>query len=596
MSVRVSELKSTLHMLSNFAAALPKRSRQQLVGLIFLMGATSAAEMASLASLIPFLILLSSNQSVASLTGSAAWIYDFVSMTGQDPVVTTTFLFCFISVITAALRGLLNLMLARVNFGIGHEVGTLIYHHALIQPYAHHVKHNSTETIGAIAKVDVALVVLLSVLIGLSSGLIALCIIATLLYVNATAAVIAVLGFGASYIAISRMMHKRLLLNGEVINNAMPSRQQLMNESFGSIREIILNQTQSLHKRRFDEVDYALRLAQESNQALMPLPRYLIECIAMVAIAVIGCWFSINGGGIMAALPTLGVLALGGQRLLPLMQQTYQGLAMISGHRAVISDLTELIVAATRKENFAANYVPRIQFNQQIKFDNVAFRFEGSECNVLQSVCFTIPLGARVGIIGPTGSGKSTLLNLLMGLLEPTDGQILIDGQPLLDNKIISWQKNIAHVPQSIFLADATIKENVAVFNSSTLIDEESLADALRRAQLMNLISTLPNGVDTLVGENGVRLSGGQRQRLGIARALYKRASVLILDEATSALDEQTEAEFISSVDGLDRDVTVLMIAHRMSTLSTCDFLLKIESGKVTCINPQTIFFPRKIQ
>lgn len=576
--------------LRKFIAVLPVRRRKQLVGLVMLMALAAAAEMASLGALVPFLTLLASEHSRGSLAVVAPWLQPYVGSSGSDSLLAVTITFCVIAMTAAAVRVVLNIMLARLNFRIGHEIGSLIYERALAQPYAYHVRQNSAEIIGAIAKVDVAIVVVLAVLIGVSSGLIALCIIATLLLVNATVAIIAVAGFGGTYLITSRLMHGRLLANGRVINSMTPLRQQLMNEGLGGIRDVILDHTQSYHQRRFDEADAALRRAQESNQALMPLPRYVIEGIGMVVIAVIGCWFALRGGGIGAALPTLGVLVLGGQRLLPLMQQAYLGWAMISGHRAVIDDLTRLIAppAPLRSAN---NAVGRMPFAREIRFEDVAFRFEGADHEVLRSANFTIPAGARVGILGPTGSGKSTLLNLLMGLLEPTRGRIMVDGEAVVGARLQSWQKNIAHVPQAIYLADASIKENVAVGIAREQIDTLRVDDSLRRAQLAPVIAALPVGVDTLVGENGIRLSGGQRQRLGIARALYKQATVLVLDEATSALDEHTEAEVMHSVESLDRDITLIMIAHRLSTLRSCDFLLRVEGGQVFRIEPSADLF-----
>ena len=303
--------------LRRFIAALPLRRRKQLVGLVMLMALSAVAEMASLGALVPFLTLLATQHSNGTMLSGTPWPQHYLGSSGSESLLAVTFAFCAIAMTAAAIRVVLNIMLARVNFRIGHEIGSLIYEQALDQPYAHHVRHNSAEIVGAVAKVDVAIVVVLAVLIGVSSGLIALCIIGTLLLVNAMVAITAVAGFGGTYLITSRLMHGRFLANGRVINSMTPRRQQLMNEGLGGIRDVILDHTQAYHRRRFNEADAALRRAQESNQAMMPLPRYVIEGISMVVIAVIGCWFALRGGGIGAALPTLGVLVLGGQRLLP---------------------------------------------------------------------------------------------------------------------------------------------------------------------------------------------------------------------------------------------------------------------------------------
>lgn len=580
----MNKIREVVEALKAFVAALPSHRRRQLVGLVALMAAAALAEMASLGALVPFLALLAASEDSPAPGGLAQRVQALLGATGTDALVPVTVAFCAIAIAAAVVRIMLNVVMARINFRIGHEIGGLIYERALAQPYAYHVRHNSAEIVGGVVKVDVAIYVVLAVLIGVSSGLIALCIIATLLVVNAPVAILTVAGFGGTYVVISRLTHARLLANGRVVNGATPQRLQVMNEGLGGIRDVILDNTQAYHQRRFDAVDGALRSAQESNQVLMPTPRYLIEGIGMVVIAVIGCWFALRGGGLTAALPTLGVLVLGGQRLLPLMQQAYQGWAMISGHLAVINDVTRLIEPGRAQPEKPGDAATRLPFSRDIRFDDVTFRFNGAEHDVLQETEFTIPAGARVGIVGPTGSGKSTLLNLLMGLLEPSRGQIRVDGASVEGARLKGWQRNIAHVPQAIYLADASILENVAVGIPRDQIDVERVGDALRRAQLGPFIESLPEGAATYVGENGVRLSGGQRQRLGIARALYKQATVLVLDEATSALDEQTEAEVMRSVEALKRDITLIMIAHRLSTLRSCDFLLRVESGRVSRI------------
>ena len=209
------------------------------------------------------------------------------------------------------------------------------------------------------------------------------------------------------------------------------------------------------------------------------------------------------------------------------------------------------------------------------------FRYSSDGPWVLNGLDLTIAKGARIGFVGATGSGKSTTMDLLMGLLEPTDGQILVDSEPLSRNRVRAWQRAIAHVPQSIYLADATLAENIAFGVPSGAIDMERVRQAARQAQIADFIEGRPQGYDALVGERGVRLSGGQRQRIGIARALYKQATVLVLDEATSALDNVTEQSVMDAIEGLDRDLTILVIAHRLTTVKRCDGIVELQHGRV---------------
>jgi ATP-binding cassette subfamily B protein len=222
-----------------------------------------------------------------------------------------------------------------------------------------------------------------------------------------------------------------------------------------------------------------------------------------------------------------------------------------------------------------------LRFKDAIRFDGVRFRYASDGPWVLNGLNLTIAKGARIGFVGATGSGKSTAMDLLMGLLAPTDGEILVDAQPISGSRVRAWQRTIAHVPQSIYLADATLAENIAFGVPRDAIDMERVKQAARQAQIADFIEGGVQGYDGFVGERGVRLSGGQRQRIGIARALYKQASVLVLDEATSALDNVTEQSVMDAIEGLNRDLTILLIAHRLSTVRRCDVIVELGHGRV---------------
>ena len=211
----------------------------------------------------------------------------------------------------------------------------------------------------------------------------------------------------------------------------------------------------------------------------------------------------------------------------------------------------------------------------------MSFRYQTSDVANLSEINFIIRKGERIGVVGATGSGKSTLIDISMGLLEPASGSVLVDGVPLSRRNIGSWQRSLAHVPQSIFLADATIAENIALGQAKESIDQDLLIQAAKQAQIYDHIRSLPQGFDARIGERGVRISGGQRQRIGIARALYKRADIIILDEATSALDNDTERSVMQSVESMSEDITVIIVAHRISTLHQCDRIIELERGRV---------------
>ena len=279
-------------------------------------------------------------------------------------------------------------------------------------------------------------------------------------------------------------------------------------------------------------------------------------------------------------MPLLGSLALGAQRLLPALQQTYSSWATIIGSQAILADTLDLLDQPLPADAVEPPPAPLV-LESSACLKGVRFRYSDDGPWVLDELDLTIRKGARVGIVGSTGSGKSTMLDLLMGLLTPTQGEVLVDGYAVTGQRLRAWQRTIAHVPQHIYLADASVAENIAFGIPRHSIDVRRVREAARRAQIAEFVESKPEGYDAFVGERGIRLSGGQRQRLGIARALYKQASVLVLDEATSALDNATDKSVMAAIEALDRDLTILLIAHRLTTVRRCDTIVQLENGRV---------------
>jgi ABC-type multidrug transport system fused ATPase/permease subunit len=308
-------------------------------------------------------------------------------------------------------------------------------------------------------------------------------------------------------------------------------------------------------------------------------PRYAMEALGMVLIAALAFGLSRTTSGLSSAIPALAALALGAQRLLPVLQQGYSAWATISGGQQSLAVTLDLLSQPLPPEALEPAPAP-LPFKHSVQFSSVSFRYASGPW-VLNDVDLTIRRGMRVGFVGSTGSGKSTLLDLLMGLLPPTQGQLLVDGEALSGSRVRSWQRVIAHVPQSIFLADRSVAENIAFGVAPAAIDMERVRFAARQAQISEFIEARPEGYEAWVGERGIQLSGGQRQRIGIARALYKKASVLVFDEATSALDNATEQSVMDAIDGLDRELTILLIAHRLTTVRRCDVIVELEHGRM---------------
>jgi ABC-type multidrug transport system fused ATPase/permease subunit len=356
---------------------------------------------------------------------------------------------------------------------------------------------------------------------------------------------------------------------------------QAVQESLGGIRDILIDQSQPVYLRHFERIGSRLRRAQVVGSFISASPRYVVEAVGMVLIALLALMLSSRSGSFASALPVLGALALSAQRLLPLLQQVYYGWAQARTGSPVANDIASLLDLELKPERIAAGVVPPLPFRREIRLDKLSFAYPDRSEHALHDVDLAIPRGTKLALIGKTGSGKSTLVDILMGLLEPTSGSITVDGVAPTGKAMLAWQAQIAHVPQAIFLADTTIERNIAFAAAEGQVDHDRVRVAAKLAQVHDFIEALPEGYETFVGERGIRLSGGQRQRLGIARALYKRASVLILDEATSALDRETEAAVMAGLAEADEAVTIVMIAHRLSTVASCDTIVRLDGGRI---------------
>ena len=322
------------------------------------------------------------------------------------------------------------------------------------------------------------------------------------------------------------------------------------------------------------------------NQA----PRFAIESVAMVLFAVLIIFLNLNNENILSLFPILAVVALGAQRLLPIMQQIYGNWAALQGNIYALQDvillLNEKASLVVESEDFKT-----IKLKKYIQLNNISYKYPEGALNTLQNINLKIFQGDRIGIIGETGSGKSTLLDIIMGLLEPTSGALLIDEHKLNLKNAKLWQKNIAHVPQKIFISDSTIIENIAFGVYPDEIDHQKVILSAKQANIHDFISNRPNAYNELVGESGIKLSGGQLQRLGIARALYKDASIIIFDEATSSLDSKTEEGIIQTINSLSKDLTIITVAHRVSTLKNCSKIVELKNGTIERVGAYNKFF-----
>ena len=470
----------------------------------------------------------------------------------------------------------------RLSYATGADLSVDLYRRTLYQPYAVHVARNSSEIINAVAtKVNAVISSIIVPLITLiSSSVIMVAIMATLIVINPQIALMSFGGFGLTYAVIIWLTRKRLKTNSQKIAKESNQLVKSLQEGLGGIRDVLIDANQAVYSKVYSNAVQPLRRAQANNLFMNQSPRFGIEAIGMVLIGALAYFLSQQPGGVTQAIPVLGTLALGAQRLLPVLQQVYASWSRIQGENASFRDVL-MLLDQPLPDRLQLEENMSMHFEKEITLNMLSFRYTSDGSLVLCDLNLTISKGSRVGFIGATGSGKSTLLDIIMGLLDPTDGQICVDDEPVTSSNRRAWQKRIAHVPQTIFLSDATIEENIAFGIPKESIDHERVKIAAEQAQMVALIESWPNQYQTYVGERGVRLSGGQRQRIGIARALYKQADVIIFDEATSALDNKTEAAVMQAIEELQEDLTVLIIAHRLTTLKNCTQIVELADGRI---------------
>ena len=554
--------------------------RRQFFALLLLMLLGALAELVTIGSVVPFLSLLAGS----SIAHGPGWIKSVLlavaGLTGGSMLSAAAELFMAAAVIAAAIRLSLSWASQSFTLGFGHELAVEIQRKILDQPYLFHIGQHSSRILASLEKVQIlSSGVLLQWMQAASAIVIGTFIIFAVASVDLSATAIAAAILGGCYFLVSRIAAPRLERDAAILGRAYDRRLKLIQESLGGIRDIIVDQSQAIHLDAFRAIDSQFARARLSSGFLATAPRFVIEAVGMVLIAVLAIILSSGGGGLALALPVLGALSLGALRLLPLLQQLYQAWVSLAANRAIVGEVVSLLSLPVSDDRSELSPLPLVR---SIRFDGVSFTYPDRQTPALKDVDLVISSGARVAIAGKTGSGKSTLVDLLMGLLEPSGGSITVDEVPLTCQTRRSWRRSIAHVPQSIFLADTSIANNIAFGISAGSIDLERVAEAARIAQLDEVIAGLPLGFETRVGERGISLSGGQRQRLGLARAIYKDAPVLILDEATNALDRETEEAVLGALDDLQkRGRTIIIVSHRKSAIEGCNMIIRMDQGRI---------------
>jgi ATP-binding cassette, subfamily B, bacterial PglK len=553
---------------------LSKRRQKQFWALILLMLVTSLAEIISLGAVVPFLGILSAPEQVFQHSYMQPIVNYFTLTDSSQLILPLTIMFSLSAILAGLVRILLLYVMTRLSYAAGADLSINIYRRTLYKKYEQHIESNSSEVInGIITKTNTVIGgVLLPILNLISSFVLFISILATLLFINTLLALLAVIGFGTLYWLIILYTRKRLKINSKIIANQSTDMIQALQEGLGGIRDVLIDGTQEFYCRIYRKADLQLRKASGDNVFIIGSPRFVMESLGMTLIAVLAYVIHQEGSNFI---PLMGALALGAQRLLPVLQNMYASYTVINGASASLADVFDLLKhpLPVYLNQPLSEMIP---FENKIKLQGLSYRYKAKTPYIFESINLTIKKGSRVGFIGQTGCGKSTLLDVIMGLLLPIKGEIVVDSKVITENNCRQWQAHISHVPQTIYLSDSTIEENIAFGIPKKNIDHVKVVKAARLAKIDEIIESWDDQYQTIVGERGVRLSGGQRQRIGIARALYKKTDVLIFDEATSALDSRTEESVMKNIKDLGNEITILIIAHRLSTLKGCDQIFEL--------------------
>ncbi len=580
-----------MSLIAEVWTVLSRSQRRRVLAIQFISVVMAFCTVTGIAAIAPFFAVLG-DPGLIDRNPVLRWLYlngDFSSKRAFDAALGAAFIAAVL--IANTVNALGSLSMNRLSLRIDAEMQRALFREYLSRPYAFHAATNSTRLFNNIVYETTRVTEgILQGILALGTNLVsALFIVASVLLVNPAISAGMLLGLTGGYALIYLCVRSRLLRVGEAHSRAWFDKARIVNESFGAIREVLL-----LKDRRFINETFARASGDASETAAYihfagQLPKHAMECVAVSAL--VGAALVLGSGAVDTGiwLGELTFIAFAAYRLLPMLQQVYVAAVRIRADRAALTLIAPDLTRSDSKIRPAPSQVslagdsrweqgPR----QEIRVKAVSFQYAADQRWILDGVDLRIPAHATVGLVGANGSGKTTLMDLIAGLLAPTAGELQIDGITLDDAARSAWQARIAYVPQNIYLLDSSIAQNIAFGERAECIDRQRLMRAARLAQLDEFIAQLPDQYHHKVGERGVKLSGGQRQRLGIARALYKQAPVLLLDEAASALDGMSEAELMTALRELKGHCTIIMIAHRIRMVRWCDVIFQLEHGRVS--------------
>jgi ABC-type multidrug transport system fused ATPase/permease subunit len=570
-------------------ALLDKRERRNawiVLGTIIL-GALSSAVMVG--SVMPFLAVLA-DPSHIDTAPVLAWTYEVLGFTSVYYFLVGLGLASFSVIVLSSLIQIVRTWaVARFAMMRMHSISQRLLSKYLAQPYAFFLNRHSGDMAPRVLQESTQVVqqFLRPAAEFIAACLTTLTIVGLLLWIEPVVAMIAFAVFGGIYGVIYIGTRRLLKSLGRIQLEANRARFRMANESLTGIKDIKLFGRESVYVDRYTGPSIRMARALTSVAVFSQVPQFALQAVALGGIILL-CLALIDPAGVASGaalgglLPVLGVFAFAGQRLMPELSKLYHSLAQMQAGSVAVDAVHEDLTLLKRTAVLPREQISGLGLTRLLRLDDVSYSYPNSDQVGVRDISLEIRAGERIGIVGSTGAGKTTLADVVLGLLEPDHGRLVVDGQDVTPENLRAWMQSVGYVPQDIFLTDAPVSENIALGVLPADIDFERISKAARIARIDQFIrDELPQGYQTHIGERGLRLSGGQRQRIGIARALYHDADLIVLDEATSALDNRTEEEVMDAVDALPGDKTVLMIAHRLSTVKRCDRIIVLDKGRL---------------
>ena len=562
--------------------------RRTLLFLQFLIIFMSFTEVIGIFSIGPFMSLVTNTEQIQG-NNILASIYSFSGMSNTQEFIIFAGIWVIVLLSFGALMNMFTIWrISMYSARVGARLSNRLFVYYMQQPWLFHADGNSSDLVNKIVQESGRLnTLVIGPFMQFNARFVtAMTMMLAMLIYNPFVTTFAIFLFSFTYYVLFLIAKGRLYKNGVTISEQQGLRFKLMSEGFGGIKDTLILGRQKNFIRRFISASNKMAYATGNTNSITLIPKYLLELFSFggVIILIIFLVFT-NNGKMEAVIPSLAIFALAGFKILPAIQSCYSSIAVlranISSFEYLEKDLFNSIHSLDSDSWNQENSSNTFSFTDEIIAKDISFNYPSSKEKVLDKMTFKIHAGQFIGLVGSSGSGKSTLIDILLGLIEPTSGEISVDGKILSPSNIREWQNSIGVVSQNIYLADASIKENIAFGIPEDEIIKKQVVTASALANLTDLIKSLPEGLNTRVGERGIQLSGGQRQRIGIARALYNNANILIFDEATSALDGITEKKVMDSIYNLAGSKTIIAIAHRLATVKRCNSIYILDKGKI---------------